>query len=162
VIHRLIAAALLVPVGLHPELASSYVYGPVRFALVALGVIAYLFGVAFFTTFHEPPAPRSVRGLSSAQGGPAERWQRRERVYWSLAILSVIIPTALIAWVNFDSAIADFLGEMYPGRVALMTTALTAGAIVLWLAIYHYAFVTDASEGLSSFMQKRPPVWQHK
>jgi hypothetical protein len=30
---------------------------------------------------------------------------------------------------------------MYPGRVALMTTALTAGAIVLWLAIYHYAFL---------------------
>ena len=137
----LFPAALLVPVGLHPELASSYVYCPIRFALVALGVIAYLFGVSFFTTFHEPPAPRSVRGLSSAQGGPAERWQRRERVYWGLAILSVIIPTALIAWVNFDSAIADFLGEMYPGRVALMTTALTAGAIVLWLAIYHYAFL---------------------
>ena len=30
---------------------------------------------------------------------------------------------------------------MYPGRVALMTTALTAGAIVLWLGIYHYAFL---------------------
>jgi hypothetical protein len=47
----------------------------------------------------------------------------------------------LIAWVNFDDSIADFLGEMYPGRVALMTTALTAGAIVLWLFIYHYAFL---------------------
>ena len=30
---------------------------------------------------------------------------------------------------------------MYPGRVALMTTALTVGAIVLWLGIYHYAFL---------------------
>jgi len=30
---------------------------------------------------------------------------------------------------QFDSAVEDFLGEMYPGRVALMTTALTAGAI---------------------------------
>ena len=47
----------------------------------------------------------------------------------------------LIAWVNFDSAIEDYLGEMYPGRVALMTTALTVGAIVLWLGIYHYAFL---------------------
>jgi hypothetical protein len=36
--------------------------------------------------------------------------------------------------------VADF-GEMYPGRVALMTTALTVGAIVLWLGIYHYAFL---------------------
>ncbi len=137
----LFPAALLVPIALKPDLASMNVYGPIRFALVAIGVIAYLFGVSFFTTFHEPPTPRSVRGLSSAQAGPAERWKRRERVYWMLAILSLVIPTVLIGWVNFDSAIADFLGEMYPGRVALMTTALTAGAIVLWLAIYHYAFL---------------------
>lgn len=137
----LFPAALLVPIGIHPEMASSYVYGPIRFTLVAVGVIAYLFGVSFFTTFHEPQAPRSVRGLSSAAAGPSERWRRRERVYWMLAIMSLVIPTCLIAWVNFDPAIADFLGEMYPGRVALMTTALTAGAIVLWLAIYHYAFL---------------------
>jgi len=134
-------AAILVPVALQPQMASSYVYGPIRFTLVALGVVAYLFGVSFFTTWHEPPAPRSIRGLSSAQIGPAERWQRRERVYWILTALSLIIPSVLIAWINFDGAIEDFLGEMYPGRVALMTTALTAGAIVLWLGIYHYAFL---------------------
>lgn len=137
----LFPAAILVPVALQPQMASSYVYGPVRFTLVAIGVVAYLFGVSFFTTWHEPPAPRSIRGLSSAQVGPAERWQRRERVYWMLTALSLLIPTVLIAWVNFDSAIEDYLGEMYPGRVALMTTALTAGAIALWLAIYHYAFL---------------------
>jgi len=137
----LFPSAILIPVALAPQMASSHVYGPIRFLLVALGVVAYLFGVAFFTTFHEPPAPRSVRGLSSAQAGPAERWQRRERVYWMLTGMSLIIPTVLIAWVNFDSAIEEFLGEMYPGRVALMTTALTAGAIVLWLGIYHYAFL---------------------
>lgn len=137
----LFPAALLIPVGLTPQIASSYVYGPVRTGLVALGVIAYLFGVSFFTTFHEPPQPRSVRGLSSAQAGPAERWQRRERVYAGLVVLSLVIPTVLIAWVNFDQAINDFLGEMYPGRVALMTTALTVGAIVLWLGIFHYAFL---------------------
>jgi hypothetical protein len=137
----LFPSAILIPIALGPQMASSHVYGPIRFSLVALGVVAYLFGVAFFTTFHEPPAPRSVRGLSSAQAGPAERWQRRERVYWMLTGMSLIIPTVLIAWVNFDSAIEEFLGEMYPGRVALMTTALTAGAIVLWLGIYHYAFL---------------------
>jgi hypothetical protein len=108
---------------------------------VSIGVVAYLFGVSFFTTFHEPPAPRSVRGLTSAQAGPSERWQRRERVYWMLLGLSVVIPSVLIAWVNFDTAIEEYLGEMYPGRVALMTTALTCGAIVLWLGIYHYAFL---------------------
>ena len=137
----LFPAAILVPVALQPQLASSHVYGPIRFTLVALGVVLYLFGVSFFTTWHEPPAPRSIRGLTSAQIGPAERWQRRERVYWMLTGMSVVIPTVLIAWINFDSAIDEYLGEMYPGRVALMTTALTAGAIVLWLIIYHYAFL---------------------
>lgn len=134
-------AAILVPVAIAPVMASSHVYGPIRFTLVALGVIAYLFGVAFFTTWHEPPTPKSIRGLTSAQVGPAERWQRRERVYWILMGMSLVIPTVLLAWVNFDTAIADYLGEMYPGRVALMTTALTVGAIALWLGIYHYAFL---------------------
>ena len=137
----LFPAAILFPVALNAHMASSHVYGPVRFTLVAVGVVAYLFGVSFFTTFHEPPAPKSIRGLSSAQGGPAERWQRRERVYWMLASMSVVIPMVLVAWVNFDPAIEEYLGEMYPGRVALMTTALTVGAIVLWLGIYHYAFL---------------------
>jgi hypothetical protein len=137
----LFPAAVLVPVSLQPQLASSHVYGPIRFTLVAIGVVAYLFGVSFFTTFHEPPAPRSIRPLTSATQGPAERWQRRERVYWMLTAMSIVIPTVLIAWVNFDTAIADYLGEMYPGRVALMTTALTVGAIVLWLGIFHYAFL---------------------
>jgi hypothetical protein len=137
----LFPAAVLVPVGLQPQLASQHVYGPIRFVLVALGVIAYLFGVSFFTTFHEPPAPRSVRGLSSAQAGPPARWLRRERVYWMLTAMCIAIPTVLIAWVNYDDAIATYLGTMYPGRVALMTTALTVGAIVLWLGIFHYAFL---------------------
>jgi hypothetical protein len=137
----LFPAAVLVPVGLQPQLASSYVYGPIRFTLVTLGVIAYLFGVSFFTTFHEPPAPKSVRGLSSAQGGTPERWQRRERVYWMLTAMCVVIPAVLIAWVDYDDGINAYLGEMYPGRVALMTTALTVGAIVLWLGIFQFAFL---------------------
>ncbi len=137
----LFPAAVLVPVGLQPQLASQHVYGPVRFVLCALGVIAYLFGVSFFTTFHEPPAPRSVRGLSSAQSGAPERWQRRERVYWMLTAMCLVIPAVLIAWVNYDDAIATYLGQMYPGRVALMTTALTVGAIVLWLGIFQFAFL---------------------
>ncbi len=137
----LFPAALLVPIAVTPAMASSHVYGPIRFGLVAIGVVAYLFGVSFFTSFHEPPQPRSIRGLSSASVGPAERWQRRERVYWMLTGMSLVIPTVLIAWVNFDDAIEEYLGEMYPGRIALMTTVLTVGAIVLWLAIYHYAFL---------------------
>ncbi|HTR49208.1 MAG TPA: hypothetical protein VMJ10_00795 [Kofleriaceae bacterium] len=137
----LFPAAVLMPVSLQPQLASPHVYGPVRFALVALGVIAYLFGVAFFTTFHEPPAPRSVRTLSSAQAGTPDRWLRRERVYWMLTGMCALIPTVLIAWVNYDSSIQAYLGEMYPGRVALMTTALTVGAIVLWLGIFQFAFL---------------------
>jgi hypothetical protein len=137
----LFPAAVLVPVGLTPALASSHVYGPVRFALVAVGVVAYLFGVSFFTTFHEPPAPRSVRPLSSAAAGPPTRWQRRERVYWLLTALAVVMPMVLIGWVNFAPKVQDYLAALFPGRVALMTTALSAGAILLWVGIYHYALL---------------------
>ena len=73
--------------------------------------------------------------------GPSERWLRRERIYWLLPALSLVIPTALIAWVNFDATVEAYLGGMYPGRVALMKTSLTVGAIVLWLVIFHYAFL---------------------
>ena len=70
----LFPAAILVPVALAPQMASSYVYGPIRFTLCALGVLAYLFGVSFFTTWHEPLASRSICGLILAQVGPVERW----------------------------------------------------------------------------------------
>jgi hypothetical protein len=133
--------AILLPIGLAPHMASSYVYGPVRFTIVALGVAAYLFGVSFFTTFHEPPPPVSTRALSSAQAGTPHRWRRRERVYWTLFALSLVFPALLIAWVNFDSQIQAYIGEKFAGRVALMTTVLNVGVIVLWLGIYHYAFL---------------------
>lgn len=132
-------AALVVPILVEPQLASASVNSPVRFAFVAIGVIAYLFGVSYFTTFHEPPAPLSIRMLSSALTPPAPRWQRRERVYWELTIMSIAVPVALIGFVNHDDALAAYIGAMYPGQVALMTTTLTAGALVLWLGIYHYA-----------------------
>ena len=53
------------------NMGSRYVLNQFMRFEVAV-VVAYLFGVAFFTQFHEPPAPRSVRALSSAQAGPAE------------------------------------------------------------------------------------------
>ena len=137
----LFPAALLVPIALQPQMASSHVYGPVRYLLVAVGVVAYLIGVSYFTTWHEPPQPRSIRPLSSSNAATAERWRRRERVYWMLVGMSLVFPTVLIVWVNFDQSIASYIGEMYPGRVALMTTALSAGAIALWLGIFHYAFL---------------------
>lgn len=134
-------ASLLVPIFVEPQLASPAVYGPVRFCFVAVGAIAYLFGVSYFTTFHEPPKPVSVRTLSSALAAPAPRWRRRERVYWELAILSVIVPMVLIAYVNHDEGLATYIAAMYPGQHAAMTTVLTAGALVLWLGVYHYAIL---------------------
>jgi hypothetical protein len=47
----------------------------------------------------------------------------------------------LIGWVNFDPSITEYLGEMYPGRVALMTTALTVGAVAMSLVVYHHVFL---------------------
>jgi hypothetical protein len=137
----LFPATILMPVSLTPAMASSHVYSPIRFALVVGGVIAYLFGVSFFATFHEPPAPRSVRTLTSAQNGRPARWQRRERVYWMLVTMSVVMPALLLSWVLFEPSIQSYLEQMYPGRLALMTTMLAVGAIVLYLGVYHYLFL---------------------
>ena len=134
-------AAILLPIGIAPRMAEAHVYGPIRFTIVALGIVAYLFGVSFFTTFHEPPPPVSTRTLSSAQAGRPDRWRRRERVYWTLFVLSLVFPGCLIAWVNFAGDVQDYLGENYPGRVELMTTVLNVAVIALWLVVYHYAFL---------------------
>ncbi len=133
--------AVLLPVALTPAMAQSHVYGPVRFALVVAGVVAYLFGVSFFATFHEPAAPRSVRTLTSATAGRPARWRRRERVYWMLVVMSVAMPTILLGWVLFEPSIQSYLEQMYPGRLALMTTMLAVGAIALHLGVYHYLFL---------------------
>lgn len=137
----LFPASVLVPIAATPAMASQFVYGPVRFVLVAAGTVAYLFGVAFFTTFHEPPRPRSVRGLTSAAAGTPHRWRRRERVYWMVVVVAVLFPAILLGWVLFDSKIQSYIGQMYPGRVALMTTGLAVGALAFWLFIYQYVLL---------------------
>ncbi len=134
-------AAVLVPIAVHPVMASAHVYGPIRFVTVAIGVTAYLVGVSFFTNFHEPTPPVSIRPLSSALAGPPQRWRRRERVYWELFALSLIMPVSLLLWVNYAPEVQGYLGENYPGRVAAMTTVLVVGVIALWLVIFHVAFL---------------------
>jgi len=134
-------AALLVPIAVTPQMASAQVYGPIRFAIVAVGLVAYLFGVSFFTSFHEPPAPISLRRLTSAQSSRPERWQRRERVYWQLFALSLAIPIVLLALASFDPAIQDDIEKSYPGRVALMTTMIDVGVLALWLGLYLSVFL---------------------
>jgi hypothetical protein len=134
-------AAILVPIAASPQMASSHVYGPIRFTVVALGVVAYLLGVSFFTAFHEPPAPVSERRLTSAQTTRPARWQRRERVYWGLFALSIAFPAIILWLANFDSEIQADLEGMYPGRVALMTTMIDVGVIALWLSLYLGVFL---------------------
>ena len=134
-------AVLLVPVALSPQMASPHVYSPLRFTVVALGLVAYLLGVSFFTSFHEPPAPVSVRPLSSAQAPTPTRWLRRERVYWGLVVTSLVFPASLLWFVNFDAQVQSYLGEMYPGRVALMTTVLDVGVLAAWLGLYAHVFL---------------------
>lgn len=133
-------SALMVPVAIAPSIVSMHVYGPVRFVIVAASVVAYLLGVSFFTSFHEPPPPVTVRPLASSRQPMPERWRRRHRVYWMLTALSVLFPVAFVYSVNFDDDTRTFLAEMYPGRVAHMSTLLNLLAIAVWLLIYAYGF----------------------
>lgn len=134
-------STLLAPISLTPAIASSHQFGPIRFLIVALGVVAYLLAGSFFMAFHEPAAPVSSRPLASAAGPRAERWQRRERIYWGLTALSVICPVLGLYWVNFDPAIRGFLNQMYPGRVAAMQTLLNVTVLALWLILFLHVFL---------------------
>lgn len=134
-------STLLVPISLRPEIASAHLFGPVRFFVVALGVVAYLLAGSYFMAFHEPAVPRSERPLASSAEPRADRWQRRERVYWMLTGLSVLCPMLGVYWVNFDPAIKAFLDKMYSGRVASMSTLLNATVLLLWLVLYLHVFL---------------------
>ena len=134
-------SALLVPISLDPAIAAAHLFGPVRFFVVAVGVVVYLLAGSYFMAFHEPAAPRSSRPLASAAEPTADRWQRRERVYWTLTALSVVCPLLGIYWVNFDPAINAFLQQMYAGRVASMSTLLSVTVLALWLVLYLHVFL---------------------
>jgi hypothetical protein len=134
-------AALLVPVGFAPELASAHVYGPARFVIVGVGLIAYLLGISFFASFYEPPPPESSRPLASSRRPQPSRWQRRYRLYWALTILSVVFPATMFYAANFDEATQAFLRQMYPGRTQQMLAVIDLVLIAAWMLIYGRFFV---------------------
>lgn len=134
-------SAILVPIAFHPEMGASHVYGPVRFAVVAGGLVAYLLGISFFTTFHEPQRPVSERLLTSAQQPRPARWRRRERMYWILAGLALAVPVFLVWTVAYDDDIARAIQHYYPGKVAPMMTLLTLGAVALSVLLYAWVFL---------------------
>lgn len=137
----LFPAALLLPIALQPAMGSAHVYGPVRFSVVAVGLVAYLTGASVFTSFHEAPPPASVRVLSSARQPVPERWRRRFRVYRLLTVIALVYPTVLIYVVNFDDTNQAFIRQMFPGRVASMTTLLNVLVVGAWLALFFYVFL---------------------
>jgi hypothetical protein len=134
-------AALLMPIALHPEIASPSVYGTARLVVVGVGVIAYLFGASFFTSFYEAPPPASVRALSSARQPTPERWKRRFRMYRALAILSLTFPLVLFYSANLHAEHVEGLRTMYPGRIVQMTVLIDLLIIAVWLALYIWVFL---------------------
>lgn len=134
-------SSLLVPVGFAPAMAGAHVYGPIRFTVVGVGLVAYLLGVSFFAAFREPRPPVGVRPLSSTREATPERWRRRQRVYRGLVALSILVPAVLLWQVNFDARNQAYLAEMFPGRVAAMTTVLNLGAVGVWVGLYAHAFL---------------------
>ncbi len=133
--------AVLVPIALAPEMAASHVYGPLRFVVVAVGLVGYLLGVPFFTTFHEPRAPVSERMLTSAREPRPPRWRRRERVYWGLAAAAFAVPAFLLWEVSYDPTIQAPLAAWYPGRISLMTTLLMLCAVAMSVVLYAWVFL---------------------
>jgi hypothetical protein len=134
-------SALLVPAAFYPRIVEMHVYGPVRLAIVAAGLIAYMLGVSFLSSFYEPPKPERIRMLSSAQQPVPVRWRRRFRVYAGLTVLSVVFPLSLVYTVNFSSANKAFLRQLYPGRVEPFIALLNLGVLALWLGLFIWVFL---------------------
>lgn len=132
---------LLVPVSISPEMASSHVYGLVRFVIVSGGLVAYLMGISFFASFYEPEPPASVRPLASSRQPVPTRWRRRFRIYRGLTILSAVFPLTLLHTANFDESTRAFLQQMFPGRVKQMTMVLDLLIIAAWVLIYTRCFL---------------------
>jgi hypothetical protein len=134
-------SALLLPLALAPETAQLHTYSPWRLALVATGLVGYLFGASVFTSFREPPPPASVRPLASAGRAVPVRWRRRFRVYGGLAILSAVVPLVLLWKIHFDPTVQEFLREKNPGRVPETLAMFDLGAIGFWVALYGVFFL---------------------
>lgn len=134
-------ASLLVPLSLQPETAQVHVYSPWRLALVALGLIAYLFGASAFTSFREAPPPVASRPLASASRPMPARWRRRFRIYRALVVLSAVFPLVLLYAVHFSPSTQAFLREKYAGRVPEVTTFIDLAVIAFWIALYAAYFL---------------------
>ncbi len=134
-------SSLLVPVAFAPEVANVHVYGPVRFAIVAVGLVGYLFGASVFTSFREPPPPVGRRPLASASRPVPRRWKRRFRVYAAMTALSLLFPLVLLYTINFDDTAREFLLRRYAGRVAAITTVMNLGAVGFWVLAYLWFFL---------------------
>jgi len=138
--------ALLLPVGVAPDLVTLHVYGPIHFTVVALGLVAYLFGASVFTSFYEPPEPVSTRPLASSLRPVPARWRRRTRVYRYLFALSIALPATLLYSLNFDEGTREFIQKMYPGRAASFTAVLNLGLLTFWLLLYARVFLRTLQE----------------
>ncbi len=134
-------ATLLGPILADFKILAAGVQGPVTFAIVAAGLVAYLFGAAFLTGLRDSPPPERMRRLPSAGPERPARWRRRSRIYAALTILSMAFPLTLIWAINFSKANQAFLKGMYPGRAGSLTLLLNLGALALWLALFASVFL---------------------
>jgi hypothetical protein len=134
-------AALLLPIAWAPRVVTGNVHGRWSFLVVSASLVAYLFSVSFFSSFHDPAPPARTRSLSSAAKPVAPRWRRRFRLYHWLALLSALLPAAMLYAVNFSPENLATLRDRYSGRVGSMAALLNLGVLGLWMLLYAWAFV---------------------
>ena len=130
-------AALLLPMGMEPQIMAHGVYGPWSLVATAIGLCTYLVGASMTTREAAPPAMRQ-----RALGTGTRAFPARHRVYAMLTVAAVVIPAGLFHAAAFDNAYREALRVAYPGRLGSMSVLLVVAALATWLVVYRVAFTS--------------------
>ena len=135
-------SALLVPSTLIPDLVSFEVYGPLRFAIVAISLWAFLFGAPLLTSGRVIASPIATRSLQTKVG----RGTRFLHIYFIFPLLALGFPLTLLYFINFDSTNRVLLSQTFGDRPAPILTLFNIVALGLWFVTFFFVFYATLNQ----------------
>lgn len=111
-----------------------------RLLLASCSLVVYLLAAAWVASA-APPAQPSVRMATLPAHTRPARWASRERMYWGLAAVALLFPSALLHHILYDAAFLERVSSLYGDRQRGMQILLMLGGLVVWLAMARWAVI---------------------